>query len=99
LLHTGIPENPGQTHFIYPLISLPYPYFLYFLGIRQLRELLRKGGEIEMLDERKNNTTGIANTSGTFWKDIGKSAVSSALAGIMLGLLTKGVTVVFPKLK
>jgi len=59
---------------------------------------LRKGGEIEMLDERKNNTTGIA-TSGTFWKDIGKSAVSSALAGIMLGLLTKGVTVVFPKLK
>jgi len=50
-----------------------------------------------MLDERKNNTTGIA--SGTFWKDIGKSAVSSALAGIMLGLLTKGVTVVFPKLK
>lgn len=44
-----------------------------------------------MLDENKSN--------GTFLKDIGKSVASSALAGLVLALISRGTVWVFPKLK
>ena len=45
-----------------------------------------------MIDEK-------SNTNGTFWKDIGKSAASSALAGLILAVVSKGAIWILPKLK
>jgi hypothetical protein len=39
------------------------------------------------------------NTNSTFWKDIGKSAASSLLAGLILAVVSKGAVWVLPKLK
>ncbi len=51
-----------------------------------------------MLDEKKNGNS-TSNGNGTFLKDLGKSAISSALAGLILAVVTKGAVRVFPGLK
>lgn len=39
------------------------------------------------------------NSKGTFWKDIGRSAASSVLAGLVLAVVSKGAIWILPKLK
>ena len=43
-----------------------------------------------MIDEKSN---------GAFWKDIGKSAASSVLAGLILAVVSKGAIWMLPKIK
>ncbi|MGB9734619.1 MAG: hypothetical protein ACPL1H_00125 [bacterium] len=41
----------------------------------------------------------IFRLQSTFWKAPGKNALSGAIAGLVLAFVTKGVTLMFPKLK
>ncbi len=51
-----------------------------------------------MQDEKKSN--GNSSSNGTmFIKDIGRSIATSALAGLILAMVTKGAVWAFPKLK
>ncbi len=43
-----------------------------------------------MLDEKSNSV---------FWKDIGKNAASSVLAGLILAVVSKGALWMLPKIK
>lgn len=52
-----------------------------------------------MHDEKKTNGNGSSNGNGTFLKELGKSAATSAIAGVVLAVVTKGTTWIFPRLK
>ncbi len=53
-----------------------------------------------MQDENKRTTTGTSNGNGsTFWKDLGKNAASSAIAGLVMAIVSRGSVWAFPKLK
>ncbi|MCL4558595.1 MAG: hypothetical protein M1491_08215 [Deltaproteobacteria bacterium] len=50
-----------------------------------------------MQDEKRTSSSN--GTGSTLMKDIGKSVASSALAGLILAVVSKGAVWVFPKLK
>ena len=52
-----------------------------------------------MQDENKKANINGTNGNGTFLKDMGKSVASSALAGLILAVVSRGAMWVFPKLK